>query len=128
VEKKEAFPYGFCAKAKTGRVFVFCQGGNFDGFEILPLVADEGAALPELEENDAALYTENGGSIICREKGAVEINGKEKHFVTFEDLNKAVSAFMQGLNAHTHPASGSPPSAPMGFDISAAKTETVKTS
>ena len=34
VEKKEAFPCGFCAKAKNGRALVVCQGGDVGSFEI----------------------------------------------------------------------------------------------
>jgi phage gp45-like len=75
LEKKEAFPYGFCARAKNGRAFVFCQGGNFDGFEILPVLG-EGGPGPDLEEGDAALYTGSGGWVVCREDGSIEINGK----------------------------------------------------
>jgi phage gp45-like len=74
IEKKEAFPYGFYAKAKGGRAFVFCQGGNLDGFEILPVVDYEGG--PALEEGDAALYTASGVSVICREDGGMELLGK----------------------------------------------------
>jgi phage gp45-like len=75
LEKKEAFPYGFYAKAKGGRAFVICQGGNLDGFEILPLCPGSGITPPDLEENDAALYTASGGWIICRENGTVELFG-----------------------------------------------------
>jgi phage gp45-like len=74
VEKKEAFPYGFTAKAKKGTVLVLCQGGNFDGCEVLPVLDDDGG--PELEDGDAALYTESGGWVVCREDGSVEIHGK----------------------------------------------------
>jgi phage gp45-like len=74
VEKKEAFPYGFKAKAKKGKVLVLCQGGNFDGFEILPVLDYEGG--PELEEGDAALYTESGGRVVLREKGGIEAETK----------------------------------------------------
>jgi phage gp45-like len=70
VEKKEAFPYGFRAKAKQGTVLVLCQGGNFDGFEILPVLDYDGG--PELEEGDVALYTESGGRVILRENGGIE--------------------------------------------------------
>lgn len=77
VEKKEAFPYGFSAKAKSGRAFVICQGGNLDGFEILPVMPGEGVEPPALEENDVALYTEKGGWIVCREAGKVELFGKD---------------------------------------------------
>jgi hypothetical protein len=74
VEKREAFPYGFTAKAKAGKVFVVCQGGNFDGFEIFPVAAYEGG--PKLNDNDAALYTASGGWIAAREDGTVELFGK----------------------------------------------------
>ena len=73
IEKKEAFPYGFTAKAKTGKTFVFCQGGDFSSFEIMPLTADDDVCPPELKEGDVALYTQNGGLIVCRDDGGVEI-------------------------------------------------------
>jgi phage gp45-like len=74
IEKKEAFPYGFKSKAKKGKVLVLCQGGNFDGFEILPVLDYEGG--PELENGDAALYTASGVLMICRDDGGAEIQGK----------------------------------------------------
>jgi len=77
VEKKEVFPYGFYAKAKSGRAFIFCQAGNFDGFEIFPVQPGDDITPPELEEGDAALYTENGGRIIARENGTVELFGTD---------------------------------------------------
>ena len=77
IEKKESFPYGFCAKAKSGRAFVFCQGGNFDGFEIFPVQPGDDITPPELEEGDTALYTGNGGWIIVRETGTVELFGTD---------------------------------------------------
>jgi phage gp45-like len=76
VEKKEAFPYGFCAKAKSGRAFVFCQGGNMDGFEIFPVLKADDVSAPELEEGDAALYTGEGARVIVREAGDVEVYAK----------------------------------------------------
>ena len=75
LEKKEAYPYGFKAKAKNGKVLVFCQGGNFDSFELSPVIQYEGG--PELNEGDTALYTESGGWIVCREDGTVELFGKD---------------------------------------------------
>jgi len=77
VEKKEAFPYGFYAKAKSGRAFVFCQGGNLDGLEIFPVQPGNDITPPELEEGDTALYTGKGGWIIVREKGTVELFGTD---------------------------------------------------
>jgi len=75
VEKKEAFPYGFKAKAREGEVFVLCQGGNFDSVEVLPVIDYEGG--PELEPGDAALYTKNGGWIIARDGGSIELYGTD---------------------------------------------------
>lgn len=74
LEKKIAHPYGFKAKAKKGSVFVLCAGGNFDSFELLPVIDYNGG--PALKENDVAIYTENGSCIICRETGDIEILGK----------------------------------------------------
>jgi phage gp45-like len=77
LEQKESFPYGFIAKAKTGKALVFCQGGNFNGFEILPLTADDEVCPPKLEEGDAALYTQGGGWIIARDNGKLELFGTD---------------------------------------------------
>ena len=74
-EKKEAFPYGFKAKAKKGKVIVLCHGGNFASSELLPVIDYDGG--PELSEGDAAIYTAAGGRVICREDGTVELYGKD---------------------------------------------------
>lgn len=80
LEKVEVFPYGFIAKAKEGRVLVFCQGGNYNDFEILPVLKGDSVNTPELEDGDVALYTGEGSRIVLRETGDVEIamkgNGK----------------------------------------------------
>jgi phage gp45-like len=87
LEKPEAFPYGFYAKAKNGRALVFCQGGNYNDFEILPVLKADDVAAPELEEGDAALYTGEGAVIIVREAGGVEVlaKGSAKVKVVAED-------------------------------------------
>jgi len=82
VEKKEAFPYGFYAKAKSGKAFVFCQGGNLDAFVIFPVQPGDGITPPELEEGDAALYTGEGSWIILREAGGIELNAKTDGNIT----------------------------------------------
>jgi hypothetical protein len=82
VEKKEAFPYGFYAKAKSGRAFVFCQGGNLDGFEIFPVQPGDDVTPPDLEEGDTALYTGEGARIVLREAGDIEINAKASGDIT----------------------------------------------
>ena len=76
LEKAEAFPYGFYAKAAGGKTLVFCHGGNFDSFEILPVLKADDVTLPELEEGDAALYTANGVTVILREAGDIEVTAK----------------------------------------------------
>ena len=80
LEKKEAFPYGFVAKAKSGKALILCQGGDFNGFEILPLLPGDGVKPPELDDGDVAIYTGEGGSVVLRDAGGIEIaaggNGK----------------------------------------------------
>ena len=76
IEKKESFPYGFTSKAKSGRVLVFCQGGNFDTYEVLPTLKADDISAPELQDGDAALYTGEGAQIIVREAGGVEVYAK----------------------------------------------------
>ncbi|MDR1836605.1 MAG: hypothetical protein LBQ89_02995 [Treponema sp.] len=76
MEQRESFPYGFSAKAKTGKALVFCPGGNFNSFVIMPVAAGDDVCPPELKDGDAALYTESGGWIIAREDGTVELFGK----------------------------------------------------
>jgi phage gp45-like len=93
VEKREAFPYGFYAKAKSGRAFVFCQGGNFDGFEIFPVQPGDDITPPELEEGDTALYTGGGGWIVLREAGGVEINSKASGNITLIGENGNIELF-----------------------------------
>jgi len=78
LEKNEAFPYGFYAKAKSGKALVFCQGGNFDNFEILPVLKDTPVFRPELEDGDVAIYTGEGSYIVLREKGDLEIFTRQK--------------------------------------------------
>jgi len=78
LEKNEAFPYGFYAKAKSGKALVFCQGGNFDNFEILPVLKDAPVFRPALEDGDAAIYTGEGSYIVLREKGGLEIYTRQK--------------------------------------------------
>jgi len=78
LEKNEAFPYGFYAKAKAGKALVFCQGGNFDNFEIFPVMKDDPVFRPALEDGDAALYTGEGSYIVARENGDLEIYTRKK--------------------------------------------------
>jgi len=101
VEKAEAFPYGFIAKAKNGRAFVICQGGDIGGFEILPLLPGDGVTPPELGEGDVALYTGGGGRIVLRDAGDVEItaagNGKILLANDAANLCKAITGLIDDI-------------------------------
>jgi phage gp45-like len=98
VEKKEAFPYGFYAKAKSGRVFVFCQGGNLDGFEVLPALPGDDITPPELDEGDVAVYTGHGGYTVFREAGNVEVyaRGEGKTLINTEGGDIEINAAGSG--------------------------------
>ena len=65
-------------------------------------------------------------------KKKVELNGSSKQFVTWAELNQALSTFTTALASHTHniTSPGSPSGPAVGvptIDISAAKTTTVVT-
>jgi phage gp45-like len=98
VEKKEAFPYGFYAKAKSGRAFVFCQGGNLDGFEIMPVQPGDDVTPPELEDGDVAVYTGEGGYTVFREAGDVEVyaRGEGKVLINTEGGDIAINVTGSG--------------------------------
>lgn len=72
-------------------------------------------------------------SIKIDDSGNVKINGEARNFVTHAELNTALQSFMTGLNLHIHsgvttgPGVSGPPGTPMSLDITAAKTNTVKT-
>lgn len=80
--------------------------------------------------NDNKVTLDSNG-VKLESSGTVEIRGNSKQFVTWAELNTALSTFMTALNTHTHPtaASGppSPPTVSMSLDISAAKTTNIKT-
>jgi len=75
-EAYELFPYGFVARATSGKALTLCQGGNPGGTVILPIIDAAGDGRPELSDGDVALYTEGGTQAILRKSGAVEINAK----------------------------------------------------
>jgi phage gp45-like len=87
LEKREAFPYGFYAKAAGGKALVFCQGGNFDSFEILPILKSDEVTPPELGEGDAAVYTGGGGRVVLRDGGDIEITAKAEGKITVDTEN-----------------------------------------
>ena len=90
----------------------------------LPLSAFSGSAKIRIEADNGTLKVDTNENI--------ELNGKDKQFVTWAELNDALSEFTEALNKHTHtcPSGGgtsSGPASPMTIDISAAKTTKVLT-
>lgn len=72
------------------------------------------------------------GKMTITTSDKIELNGNTKQFVTWAELNNALSNFINALNQHTHSNGneGSPtgtPIVPMTLDISAAKTKTIVT-
>lgn len=72
------------------------------------------------------------GDVDISANGKIKLNGSDKQFVTWAELNSALSSFMTALNQHTHSNGneGSPtgaPIVPMTLDISSAKTTTILT-
>jgi len=121
LEGKEAFPYGFKAKAKKGKLLVLCQGGNFDAFEFLPVIDTDGG--PSLNEGDAALYTTSGGWIVCRENGSVELMGKGYGgVIKVEELKTQLEKSNQILQALLTVVRGAPIPEPGNSSPSALQT------
>jgi phage gp45-like len=77
LEKCESFPYGFYAKAKNGKAMVFFLVWNYNDFEILPVLKADDIPDPELQEGDTALYTGDGGWVIARNNGTLELFGTD---------------------------------------------------
>lgn len=74
----------------------------------------------------------DAGTLRVTTEKKLEINGNDKQFVTWSELNQALQTFVTSLNSHTHSNGngGSPtgtPIAPMTLDISSSKTTTVVT-
>jgi hypothetical protein len=84
----------------------------------------------------------NGDSSVVFDKDAgtlvitapeIHLNGDSKTFVTFAELDSALSSFKTALDTHVHsgvttgPGSSGPPASPFTIDISAAETSTIKT-
>jgi hypothetical protein len=97
LEKCESFPYGFYAKAKNGKALVFCQGGKYNDFEILPVLKADDISAPDLQEGDAALYTGDGGCVIVRDAGDVEVVAMGSGKVFIGNGRKNICALLTGL-------------------------------
>ena len=91
-------------------------------------------AIPMCVFNDEAkvkIEVESGTLKMNTEK-KIELNGNTKQFVTWAELNNALTRFTTALQTHTHncAAEGSPSGPPIGnltIDISDAKTTSVVT-
>ena len=95
-------------------------------------------ALPLCVFNDEAkvqIVVQNG-DLDVKTNGKVKLNGDSKQFVTWAELNQALSTFTTALKTHTHVCaapsspSGPPvvvPPATLDIDISSAKTTSVVT-
>jgi len=69
--------------------------------------------------------------VVLKPDGTIEMNGANKRFVTWDELNTAMQGFVSALQLHTHPTAPpgppSPPVAALTLDLSASKTTTIKT-
>jgi hypothetical protein len=125
-ETLKAFP--LCAFNDEAKVRVQIKDGS------LSLTANDAVTA---ECKNYKLSASQNAELECQKyaitaKEKIELNGNAKQFVTWAELNAALTQFLTLLNTHTHtctaPASPtSPPIAPMTIDISAAKTTTVVT-
>jgi len=91
-----------------------------------------------IEQGETAIYSSNAAGdevkalIKLKADGTIELNGNSKRFVTWDELNTALQAHTHGAGALiTGPTPGSPVTgstgAPIGLDLTAAKTTTLKT-
>jgi hypothetical protein len=74
----------------------------------------------------------NNAKIWITTAGNIEMNGNDRHLVTYEQLEAAKEEFMEQLNSHTHGgvlAGGANTAAPntMTFNITASKARTLYT-
>jgi phage gp45-like len=97
VEGKELFPYGFAARAKEGAVLFLFEGGDMRNPVMLPVCSDDG--VPDLQEGDAALWTKNGGWIVVRDQGEVELFGKDNGgIIKVDELKNQLSKITQFIS------------------------------
>lgn len=112
------------------------------GLKALPLCVFNSDAKVTFEIEDGKLTIKAKNDIVCTSDGNVkvtagsgkklELNGNSKQFVTWTELNSALTEFTTALMAHVHTcaAPGSPtstPTADLTIDISGAKTQNVVT-
>ena len=73
VKGKELFPYGFAARGTTGTILYLFEGGDVRSPIIMPVSSQDG--VPDLKDGDSAFWTKNGGWVINRNSGCVELYG-----------------------------------------------------
>jgi phage baseplate assembly protein V len=83
-------------------------------------------------KNTGIEITDKNSNTIKMNGVNVDINGNSKKFVTYTELNAAITAFLIMIMAHVHTsaAPGSPtsiPTSPINFDISAAESQKART-
>lgn len=111
---------GDVSKAEAPKAYVHYERANLK-------------AMPLCVFNDSAktvIQSDKGKFSVTSNK--IELNGNTKQFVTWAELNAALSSFITALNNHTHTngnqgAPTGPVIAPLSLDISAAKSKTVVT-
>lgn len=92
-----------------------------DGMKVLPLCVFNADAKIKIECAD-------GNMQVTANK--IELNGNDKQFVTWAELNSALQGFITDFNSHTHPTPSGPssaPTVPLTLDISSSKTSTIVT-
>ena len=101
----------------------------------IPLCVFNGEAKVTMQIKDGNVTVDAKGKTEVTAQ-TIELNGNTKQFVTWAELNAALSAFTTALKTHTHEctAPGSPsgpatviPPATLDIDITSAKTTTVVT-
>jgi len=76
-------------------------------------------------------WTDANSNTLEMTGSTVDINGNTKKFVTYTELNNAITTFLVALNAHIHPdpvaGNTGAPVTPMTFDISASESQKART-
>lgn len=82
-------------------------------------------------DTDDIIDINAGGNIKIDGTTDIEFNGNTKRFVTYAELNSAITTFMAALLLHTHPdpvaGNTGTVNQALTFDISASETQTIKT-
>jgi len=83
-------------------------------------------------KNTGIKLTDKNNNTIDMNGGFIDLNGNTKKFVTYAELNNAITNFLIALNTHTHSgvqsgnsSTGTP--TPMTFNISASESQKVRT-